>query len=155
MNTDRYHTDRSGGPMRTGLFTVHIGDVDIEGWRSVTVPSTATEAGNWRNGNDADYERPPWGRTTYDDLDMERAVDPIDPRVWDWRQAVIEGRVDEAMKAVAITVLDEEREPQVEWQCFGAWISDYDPPDLDASADGEVATASITITYNRMMRDAV
>ena len=75
-NTDRYQTDRSGGPLRTGLVTVHIGDVDIEGWRSVTIPSTATDAGNWRNGNNEDYERPPRGRTTYDDLEMERAVEP-------------------------------------------------------------------------------
>ena len=46
-NTGQLQADRRGGPMRTGLFTVHIGDVDIEGWRSVTIPSTATDAGDW------------------------------------------------------------------------------------------------------------
>ena len=80
---------------------------------------------------------------------------PANSRLWDCRQAVIEGRVEEAMNDVVITVLDEVREPQVEWQCFGAWISDYDPPDLDASANGEMSTASITIKYNRMVREAV
>lgn len=142
-------------PMRTGLFTVHIDDVEIEGWRSVTLPSTSTEASEWRNGNDPDYEQPGWGQTTFDDLEMERGVQPGDTRLYEWRQDVIEGRVDEARKEIAITVMDEESEPQVEWQFFGAWISDYDPPDLDASADGDIATESATIKYSRMVREEV
>jgi len=31
-------------------------------------------------------------------------------------------------------------------------VKDYDPPELDASADGDVATESITVAFDKMIR---
>lgn len=143
------------GPVRTGRFKVEIDEVEVPGWRTVTIPSSSTEQGEYREGNEPDHEKKLWGQTTYDDLEMERGVQPGDTAVFDWRQSVIEGRVDNGRKEVAVTLMDEEGQPQIRWEFTNAWIKDYDPPDLDASADGDVATESVTVAFDKMVRAEV
>lgn len=138
--------------MRTGRFKVEIDDVEVPGWRTVTIPSSSTEQGEYREGDDPDYEKQIWGQTSFDDLEMERGVQPGDTAVFDWRQAVMEGRVDEGRKEVAVVLMDEEGSPQIRWEFQQAWVKDYDPPELDASADGDVATESITVAFDKMIR---
>ena len=143
------------GPVRTGRFRVEIDEVEVPGWRSVTIPSSSTEQGEYREGNEPDYEKKLWGQTTFDDLEMERGVQPGDTAIFDWRQDVIEGRVDNGRKEIAVTLMDEEGQAQIRWEFTNAWIKDYDPPDLDASADGDVATESITVAFDKMVRAEV
>jgi phage tail-like protein len=138
--------------MRTGRFKVEIDDVEVPGWRSVTIPGSSTEKGEYREGDEPDYERQLWGQTTFDDLEMERGVKPGDTAIFDWRQSVMEGRVDEGRKELAVVLMDEEGQPRIRWEFQEAWVKDYDPPELDASADGDVATESITVAFDKMVR---
>lgn len=136
----------------TGRFTVTIDGVEVGGFRHVTIPSSTTEEGEYREGSEPDYERKLWGQTTFDDLEMERGFVPGDTVIRDWRDDVLEGRVDEGLKEVAVTLLSEDGQSRVEWRFSNAWIKAYDPPELDASADGEVATESCTVAFDRMVR---
>jgi len=140
------------GPMKTGRFKVEIDEVEVPGWRSVTIPGSSTEQGEYREGDEPDYEKKLWGQTTYDDLEMERGVKPGDTAIFDWRQDVIEGRVDNGRKEVAVILMDEEGQPQIRWEFQEAWVKEYNPPELDASADGDTATESITVAYDKMVR---
>lgn len=140
------------GPLERDDFTVEIEGEDVPGWQSVTIPGSSTEEGEYREGNDPDHEKKVWGQTTYDDLEMERGVYPGDTRLHDWHRAVVEGRTDDGRKELSVTLLDGQGDPQFRWAFEGAWIKEYDPPELDASADGEVATESVTIAYDRMVR---
>ena len=143
------------GPMRTGRFTVEIDDVEVQGFRRVDIPSSHTEAGEYREGDDPDYEKKLWGQTSFAPLTMERGVQPGDTRLFDWRQQIINGQVDEGRKEVAVILRDEEGEAQIRWEFHEAWIQDYDPPTLDASADDDVATESITVAFDKMVREEV
>lgn len=149
-------TPDRNGPVRTGRFVVEIDDVEVPGWRSVTIPSRSTEQGEYREGNDADYEKKVWGRTTFDDLEMERGVRREDPdRLYEWHEAVRRGDVDAGRKEITVVLLDGQggnAEPLIEWRFEGAWIREYDPPELDATADGDVATESITVAFDEMIR---
>ena len=138
------------GPMRVGRFTVEIDDVEVPGWRWVAIPSSHTEQGEYREGEDPDWEKKIWGQTRFDDLEMERSVQPGDTRIFDWREAVRLGDVDEGRKEVAVVLMDEEGEPQIRWEFDGAWIKEYHPPKLDASADGEIATETITVAFDKV-----
>ncbi|PSP24296.1 cysteine protease [Halobacteriales archaeon QH_10_65_19] len=144
--------DRHGGPLRTGQFEVQIDDVEVPGWRSVTIPSRSTEQGEYREGNEAEYERKIWGQTTFDDLEMERGVKPGDTQLYDWHENIRQGNVDEGRKEIAVILMDENGEPQTRWEFQEAWIKDYDPPELDASADADVAMESITVAFDKMDR---
>lgn len=141
------------GPMRTGRFTVEIDEVEVAGWRSVTIPSSSTEQGEYREGNEPDYEKKIWGQTVFEDLEMERGVNPGDTRLVDWRNDVMEGRVDDARKELAVILMDEEGSGQVRWEFQEAWLKNYNPPELDASADGDIATESVTIAFDKMVRE--
>lgn len=147
-------TDREGGPLRTGLFEVYIDDVLIEGWRSITLPGISIEEGGYKEGDDGEEKRV-WGDHSYDDLQMERGVIPGDSRLYDWAQQAVQGQVDQGRKQIAVKLLDEEGKDRVEWQFFEAWVKDYDPPDLDASADGDIATESCTVAFDSMRREEV
>jgi len=46
--------------------------------------------------------------------------------------------------------MDEEGETLIRWRFEGAWLKEYDPPDLDATADGAIATESITVAFDGM-----
>lgn len=140
------------GALERDDFTVEIGGEEVPGWRDVTLPGHSTEEGEYREGDEPDHERRIWGETTYDDLEMERGLYPGDTRLHDWRQDVVEGRVDEGRKELSVTLLDGQGNPQFRWAFEGAWVKEYDPPELDASADGEVATESITVAYDEMIR---
>jgi phage tail-like protein len=136
------------GPMRTGRFVVEIDDVEVPGWHSVAIPGRSTEQDEYREENG----ETDWGQTSFDDLEMERGVKPGDTRLYDWHMAVVEGDVEEGRKEIAVVLLDENGETQAEWELQEAWITAYDPPELDAGADGDVATESITVAYDKMDR---
>ncbi|ERH08556.1 MAG: conserved hypothetical phage tail region protein [halophilic archaeon J07HX64] len=137
------------GPMRTGRFKVELDGKTVPGWRGVTIPSRSTEQDSYKNGSDGETE---WGQTTFDDLEMERGVKPDDTTFYDWAEAVEEGNVEEGRKEIAVVLLDENGEARVRWELKEAWIKDYDPPELEDSADGEVATEQITVAYDKMLR---
>lgn len=143
------------GPHRTGRFKVEIDDVEVPGWKTVSIPKSSTEQGTYREGNQADYEKKVWGQTTYEDLEMERGAKPGETQLVDWRKSVEQGQVDSGRKELAVVLLDEEGSPQIRWEFTKAWIKEYDPPDLDASADGDIATESITVAYDKMQRKEV
>jgi len=139
------------GPMRTGKFVVKLDGQQVPGWQTVTIPGISVEQGTYHGEGD-DPDEVPWGRTSWDDLEMERGVKPGDTKLHDWHQAVRQGDVEEGRKEIAVVLLDENDEPQVEWTLQEAWPKDYDPPELDASADGDVATESITVAFDEMIR---
>lgn len=141
-----------GSALRTDRFTVAVDGVEVPGWRSVTVPGSTTQQGEYREGDEPDREKKTWGQTTFGNLEMERGVRPDDTRILDWRDAIREGRRDDGRKEVTVDLLDRRGDPQVRWTFSGAWIREYGPWELDASADGDVATESVTIAFDRMKR---
>lgn len=143
------------GPVKTGLFEVQIDEVEVPGWQTVTIPGISVESGSYREGNDASHEKKLWGQVSFDDLEMERGVKPGDTKLHDWFEDVRAGKADAARKEIAVKIQDEEGQAVIQFNFTDAWVKNYDPPELDASADGDVATESITVAYDRMEREEV
>ena len=142
------------GPMRTGRFSVEIDDVEVQGFRKVKIPSSSTEQGEYRDGDEPDHERKIWGETMFEDLELERGLPGHDSsRLYDWREEIRAGNLDEGRKEVAVVLMDEEGEPQIRWEFEGAWIKYYDPPTLYASSDGDAATETVAIAFDKMVRE--
>ena len=132
------------GPIRNGRFKVAIDDVEVPGWRSVSVPASSTARA-------AESDEGTWGQTTFQDLEMERGVQPGDTRIYDWREEIVDGDEQGGLKTVVVTLMDEEGVDQIEWTFEDAWITYYEPPQLDASSDG-VVTERISLAYGSMER---
>lgn len=141
------------GPLKTGLFEVRIDEVEVPGWREVQLPAISVEQGDYREGNEAKHEKKTGGRVSFDDLEMERGVKPGDTKLHDWFEDVQNGKADSARKELSVTMQGEEDQESVQFRFLGAWITEYGP--LDLSTDGDVAIESITVAFDRMVREEV
>lgn len=134
------------GENATGSFSVSVDGETIDGWERVTIPGNRSQR---MEGSDGSTE---WGQPEYDDLEMERAMQPGDTALWEWRAARLEGRVADSRRTVTITLNDSGGEAVVEWAFTDAWVSEYGSLELEASDYGETATESITVTYGDVTR---
>lgn len=145
---DAFVANISQGPMRTGQFAVEIDGAEVGGWQRVTIPGRSVEQDSYRES-----DRVLWGQTTFDDLEMERGVQPGATELHDWIKDVQAGKADAGRKEIAVKLRDEEGQTRLQWTFQDAWIKSYDPPELDASADGDMATESATVAFDRMKRE--
>ena len=136
-------------PMRTGKFKIELDGEELAGPAHVDIPARSTEQNSYKEDSDGETE---WGQTSFEDLTMTRGVKAGDTTLYDWYEAVEAGNADSGRKEIAVKLLDEEGNPLIQWQLQEAWPKNYDPPELAAGADGEVATESVSITYDQMHR---
>jgi phage tail-like protein len=145
------------GPSRTGRFEVEIDGVEVSGFKEVDIPDQRTKITEYREGTDAAHNRKLWGQNEYDDLRMTRGAKKGDTKLFDWRQQVVEGKMEEARKNLAVILQDEQGQQIIRWNFTNAWIKDYSPPTLDTSPKGGesgIATEEIVVCFDEMKRES-
>jgi phage tail-like protein len=145
------------GPLKTGRFAVEIDDEDVSGFKKVDIPDQRTKLVEYREGTDAAHNRKLWGQNEYDDLRMTRGAKKDDKTLFDWRQKVVQGKMEEARKNLAVILQDEQASQQLRWEFTNAWIKEYVPPTLETSAQGGeagIATEEIVVCFDEMKRTA-
>lgn len=148
MNTVRH------GPFRTTRYVVEVDDREIVGIHNIDLPGSKTEQGEYREGDDTG-DRKLFGMTTFEDLVIERGMSfRGDEFFHNWRNDVMNHRTEDARRNITITSLDEDGEQGLTWQFQNAWVKEYQPPNLDASADGQVATETVTLAFDKMTRES-
>ena len=141
------------GPYRNARFLLEIDGIAIAGFSQATIPENSTEAVEYRDGNDPPTVRKLWSLNSYGNLTLEKGVTDDSMALFEWRQTVEQGQVDQARRNVAVVVLDEEGEAGPRWEFENAWPTQYDAPDLDATGS-EVAIESLEIAHEGMVRSA-
>lgn len=149
--------DRSAinAPVRSNRFEVELElpGGPVPGWRRIDLPGTESMKAEYREGPDPEYDFPLWGRTEYADLVMERGAKQGEMMLWDWREKVNQGKLDEARKAIAVTVYDETgSQVLLRYEFDKAWPVRYEPPTLDAQAGAGIATETLVVTYDKYKR---
>jgi len=132
---EREFVDRIGehDASSAARFGVTIDGAEVDGWQLVDLPEVSTEEGRAGDSN-------------HTPLEMERGVSPGDDRhVWNWVDDIRNGRVEDGRRDIVISLEDAAGNPLTRWEFTECWPKNYDPPDLDASADGEVATERLTV----------
>ena len=90
------------------------------------------------------------GRLAWTDVSLKRGVTSnID--VWDWRQAVVEGKVDDARTNCSIIAYNQSNEEIARWNLDQAWPSRVTGPDMDAGST-EYMVEEMTIVHEGMSR---
>ena len=139
------------GPYRNTRFLLEFDDLVKAGFSSCTLPENSTDPVEYREGNDRPTMRKLWGLNDFGTLSLESGVTDDSIELYEWRQLVEQGNVDEARQDIAVIVLDEEGNPGARWEFRKAWPSSYDAPDLDAEG-AEVAIESMEIEHEGMER---
>lgn len=139
------------GPYRNARFLLEFDDLIKAGFSSCTLPENSTDPVEYREGNDRPTMRKLWGLNDYGTLTLESGATDDSLELYEWREKVEQGNVDEARQDIAVIVLDEEGNPGLRWEFRKAWPSSYDAPELDATG-AEVAIESLEIEHEGMAR---
>lgn len=139
------------GPYRNTRFLLEFDDLVKAGFSNCTLPENSTDPVEYREGTDRPTMRKLWGLNDYGTLSLESGVTEDSMELYEWRELVQQGNLDDARQDIAVIVLDEEGNPGARWEFRKAWPSTYEAPDLDAEG-AEVAIESMEIEHEGMER---
>jgi phage tail-like protein len=90
------------------------------------------------------------GRLTWSDITLKRGVtSSID--IWNWRQEVVDGKVDDARTNCSIIAYNQANEEIARWNLMSAWPSKVTGPEMDAGGT-DYMVEDITIVHEGLER---
>ena len=113
------------------------------GFAEVLGLDVSVEVIEYRNGNEPIHVRKLPGLTKYSDVTLKRGVTG-DLAFWEWIRTAMNRRVER--RNVVVRLLDEAREPVLQWRLRRAWPCKYEGPSLGAKA-GEIAMETLVISH--------
>lgn len=113
----------------------------VAGFTEVSGITMETDIVEYREGADTATVRKLPGLRKYGNITLKRGY-TNNTELWDWRKSVIDGATER--KSGVIILLNEAREPALRWEFSEAWVSKYEGPALNATAN-EAAIESIEI----------
>ena len=137
-------------PFRNFRFLVEIDGITQAGFREVTIPDSAQDPIEYREGNEPPTVRKIPGLVKYGNVSLKWGItDSLE--IYEWRRLVEQGKTKDARKNMAIVLLDEEGNPTSRWEFRQAWPTKYDAPDLNATGN-EIAIETLEIVHEGMQR---
>jgi phage tail-like protein len=131
-------------PFKSYSFLVEIDGIPSSFFREVSGLDAEAEVIEYREGGDrVTSSRKLPGRVKYSNVTLTRGL-TTSRDLWDWWTTVRDGAVQR--RGVAITLLDDARQPVLRWLLREAWIARIEFSELDASKN-EVAVESIELAH--------
>jgi phage tail-like protein len=128
-------------------FVVEIAGLQQAACSKVRGLNRETRVESFREGGVNDFERKLMTVTTYPNLALDRGL--ADPKLWEWHQQVIEGRV--LRMPITITLRDSNNKNVWGWLVNSAFPVKWAASDFDA-ASGQVVTESIEFAHHGFLR---
>lgn len=121
-------------------FLVEIDGLSVAGFTEVGL---TTESGiiEYREGSDTATVRKLPGLRKYSNITLKRGFTQ-NRDLWNWRKTSIDGKTER--KSGSIILLDESRKEALRWNFSEGWISKWEGPALNATAN-EAAVESLEI----------
>lgn len=139
-------------PLKAYRYLVEIDGVTQAGFSEVTIPDSAQDPIEYREGTDLPTVRKIPGLIKYGNVVLKWGS-TNSMELFNWRKQVEDGNMEEARKNMAIIVLNEMGEATARWEFREAWATKYDAPDLKASGN-EIAIETLEIAHEGMKRVA-
>lgn len=116
----------------------------------MTVPDTSTDVVEYREGSEEPRLRKLSGLNKFGNVTLKwGTTDSLE--FFNWRKLVMQGKMKDARKNMAVILMDEEGNPAARWEFENAWPNKYDPADLNAKGN-DVAIESVEIVHEGMKR---
>jgi phage tail-like protein len=129
---------------------LEIDGISQAGFREAAIPDTAQDPVEYREGDEAPTMRKVPGLIKYGNVSLKWGIThSLD--VYNWRNAIEDGKTADNRKNVAVVLLDEVGEEAARWEFVRAWATKYDAPDLNATAN-EIAIETLEIAHEGMKR---
>ena len=135
-------------PLRNFRFRLEIDGIQQAGFSEVSGFDSATEAVDYREGNEPTHVRKLPGLTKYGNVTLKwGATDSLE--LFAWRQQIVDGEI--VRKSVAVVVVDEAGQDKARFEIADAWPSKYDPVKLNAKSN-EVAIETLELVNEGVKR---
>lgn len=138
-------------PYRNSRFKLEIDGIIQAGFSEVTVPDTSTDVVEYREGVDEPHLRKLPGLNKFSNITLKYGTTDSSMELFNWRKLVMQGKMKEARRNIAVILMNEEGAPAGRWEFENAWPSKYDPADLNAKGN-DVAIESMEIVHEGMKR---
>ncbi|MGK6353929.1 phage tail protein [Sphingomonas sp. DT-207] len=122
-------------------FIIEINDIAAGGFTEVGGLSFEQDIIEYREGADSATVRKLPGLRKYANITLKRGYTQ-DRALWEWRKTTLDGRT--ARKNGAIVLRDESGAPALRWEFAEGWLSKYEGPALNSTAN-EAAIEAIEI----------
>lgn len=132
------------GPYRNIRFLLEIDEVAKAGFATCRQPESHTDVIEYREGTDPPTVRKLGGLNRYGRVVLRSGVTDDSRELFEWRQLVEHGTVDEARRTAAVVLLDREGNAGARWELTDAWPATYQAPRLDATGE-DVAVESLEL----------
>lgn len=132
-------------------FLVEIDGIAKAGFNYCRLPTSSTAVVEYREGNDRPTPRKLAGLNEYGPLELRYGVTMDGIELAEWCRLVQQGTVDEARRAIAVVLLDEEGASAARWELRNAWPARYEAPTLDADRSA-VAIETLEIVHEGVER---
>lgn len=137
-------------PYRNSRFLLEIDGITQAGFSDVTIPDTTTDPIEYREGNEEGTVRKLSGLTKYGNITLKwGTTDSLD--LFNWRKQIIQGKIKDARKNIAIILQDEEGNAAARWEFRMAWPTKYSAPSLSGKGN-DVAIETLEIVHEGMDR---
>jgi len=133
-------------------YRVEIDGIEVMGFSSVSELSNETKTFSYKEGGLNNYEHKLPNGTSYSNITLEHGLS-LDNTLYDWREKVISGNMEEALKNGTIKVYSQNNLTST-WYFYGAWPSKMSISSLDASAggSGSILLESVELVIERFER---
>lgn len=133
-------------------YVVEIDGIQSMGFSKVSEISNETSVISYREGGLNNFEHKLPDSTTFSNITLEHGLS-LNQTLYEWRQDVIDGNFEEAMKDGTIEVYNQNTLASI-WYFYAAWPSKLVVSSLDASASGsgEVLIESVELVVESFER---
>jgi phage tail-like protein len=138
-------SQRQTDPYRGFRFKVQIDGITKAGFREVSGLDAATDAVDYRDGDEPTRLRKLAGLQKFSNITLKRGRTE-DQDLWKWRSMVIDGKIKDARKNGQIILLDDEGKEAAEWTFTDGWPSKLTFPTFNATTN-DVAIDTLEITH--------
>ena len=116
-------------------FLVELEGLTVAGFTEVSGITAESDIIEYREGSDPARVRKLPALYKFGNITLKREL-------WEWRKTTLDGVT--LRRNGAVVLLDEARAPRLRWEFFEAWISKYEGPALNATAN-EAAIESLEL----------
>ena len=124
-------------------FLIEIDGVAAGAFSECSGLSTDTDAIEYRAGSDENTVRKMPGLKKFSNITFKRGMTQ-NMELWDWRKTVLDGFTER--KGGIITLLNEAREPAIQWSFKEGWPTKWEGPSMNATGN-EVALETLEIAH--------
>jgi phage tail-like protein len=132
-------------PLRGFRFLVEIDGITRAAFRECSGLDSTQDPIDYREGDEPLRMRKLPGLNKFSNISLKRGI-TNDVELWEWRQKVAEGRIDEARRNGSVILLDDKGDEKARWNFVEGWPTKWAGPSLNATGN-EVAIETLDIVH--------